>query len=247
MGSRYLAVALDMDGTTLSAARTLTDRTISTLRRVQAAGTRVVLATGRAAAALQPIVDALGLPGEVPAVNFNGACAMYMAAGQPSRQVLSMPLPRDDAAVVLAICERLGLGVVYTCAATTYVPERLGSAEQERLLAEYEGPDPEAEGTLSTRIADVATLLDSELPLKVVGLSSDPEADAARARELLGVEGVELHVIAAEMHVEFLRPTANKAAALRQLCGPEHLNIPLAEMAAFGVSGNACFWVLMSS
>ena len=40
MGSRYLAVALDMDGTTLSAARTLTDRTISTLRRVQAAFTR---------------------------------------------------------------------------------------------------------------------------------------------------------------------------------------------------------------
>ena len=48
-------------------------------------------------------------------------------------------------------------------------------------------------------------------PLKIVLLTSTPDATATRARAAVGAAA---HVVAAEMHVEFLAPGVNKGAAL---------------------------------
>ena len=79
----------------------------------------------------------------------------------------------------------------------------------------------------------MAAAKEEEPPLKIVGFSADPSKDAATARKAL--QGLPVHVIAAEMHIEFLCEGVNKAEALRRLC-----EIKLGDMKshAFGDGNN---------
>lgn len=233
-------VVLDMDGTTLNERSQLAPQTIDAVRRVRAAGVQVVVASGRARLALQPIIDDLCLPGKVLTICFNGACAMYLEAGRPSAAsapLFATPLDRRAACGVLDVCEDLGgLPVVYVCADNTYVARNLQS-QHEVLLSSFEGPNPDESGTSSTRVdPDCRALLDKELPLKLVALSLQPERDAERARELLQKLGVDVHVIAAEVHLEFLPRGVNKGSALEALC--EQLGLQLNQITAFGDNYN---------
>jgi len=71
-------------------------------------------------------------------------------------------------------------------------------------------------------------------PLKIVGLTKTPDVHAAEARELLGGRGI--HVIAAEMHIEFVNEGVNKASGLGPLC--KMLGVPLSSAIAFGDAMN---------
>lgn len=64
-------IALDLDGTTLNQAGTLSVQTIATLKAAQAAGHLVVIATGRPDSISEHFYDELGLTS--PMINFNGA------------------------------------------------------------------------------------------------------------------------------------------------------------------------------
>lgn len=64
-------IALDLDGTTLNADGKLSPLTKTIIHDAQAAGHRVVLATGRPDTISEPIYDELGLT--TPMINFNGA------------------------------------------------------------------------------------------------------------------------------------------------------------------------------
>ena len=72
------------------------------------------------------------------------------------------------------------------------------------------------------------------LALKIVALTPTPDAHAADARAALSGRGI--HVISAEMHIEFVNEHVNKAAALRRLC--DVLGVPLAGVVAFGDAMN---------
>ena len=124
---------------------------------------------------------------------------------------------------------------MYHCAVPNYVARKLIPGS-EALLDAFLGPDPELSGTATTRIEDCRSMLDKELPLKIVMLSAHPEDDAQRARRSLQEQGVDLHVIAAEMHVEFLQVGANKGTALSHLC--ERLGLSMDQIAAFGDNNN---------
>ncbi|MEH0936842.1 HAD family hydrolase [Micromonospora psammae] len=71
MGSTPRLVATDIDGTLLADERTITARTAAVLNRICAAGTPVVLVTGRPIRWLQLVYDQLAAP--LPAICANGA------------------------------------------------------------------------------------------------------------------------------------------------------------------------------
>merc|ERR1712060_1035155 len=66
-------------------------------------------------------------------------------------------------------------------------------------------------------------------------MADNPEESAARAREALP-EGL-VHIVPAEMHVEFTSPPVNKGAGLARLCA-ETLGIALQDVVAFGDNHN---------
>ena len=70
------------------------------------------------------------------------------------------------------------------------------------------------------------------MPLKTVAMANNLEALATKARVLLS-SSVQVHVIHAETHIEFLDLAVNKGASVARLC-TENLGIPLGEAVAFG-------------
>ncbi|ALS21040.1 MULTISPECIES: Cof-type HAD-IIB family hydrolase [Paenibacillus] len=71
---QYQLIALDVDGTLLNDNYELTERTVSTLRRVHEAGSRIVLCTGRAPESSVPIMEQMGFEGVL--IAHNGAATV---------------------------------------------------------------------------------------------------------------------------------------------------------------------------
>ena len=65
----YKLIALDMDGTLLNSEKQITDRTKKTLAQARAKGVKIVLASGRPLAGLQPPLKELDLI-NIPLFNF---------------------------------------------------------------------------------------------------------------------------------------------------------------------------------
>lgn len=233
---RWRAVALDLDGTTLTSQQILALRTIEAIRRADLAGLQIIIATGRPAPAVQRFVDELALPKSIPAVCFNGACALYLQA-RNSEQVadrrevfFSEALTLEATRQVLKVCHEFGWCASFCGPLGSSAAPK--NAEHEGLLCQFES----LEGVTQERVADCMELLAAgECPLKVVAMSTNPEACAAQARAALPEQLV--HIVAAEMHVEFLSPLANKGHALAKLC--DHiLGIALQNVIAFGDNNN---------
>lgn len=98
-------LALDLDGTLLSADKRLATRDIEAVRAAAAMGVRIVLATARPPRSTRPIYNALGLHYGHPnphtlTINYNGALTWDMATSQP---IEHLPLdPQLSRAVVTA-------------------------------------------------------------------------------------------------------------------------------------------------
>ena len=239
-------LALDMDGTTLNNAQELTPRTMAALRAARAAGIEVVIATGRPAYVLQRAIDELALPGGVPCVNFNGACAMRMFTHNMCGSPLAAPpkepellfteaLDEETTVMVLGACEKLGLCVSYTTAdGATASPV---TAEHEALLARFEALEGVAQRRVTPREDGSSTCCRHLVgpALKIIALTATPEASAEAARAVLP-EGL-CYVVAAEVHIEFLRAGVSKGLSLQRLC-TEHLEVPLDAVRAYGDNHN---------
>lgn len=79
-------VAIDMDGTLLPALSTeVSPRNAQALRAAQKAGVIVVIATGRRAAYVAPLVDGLGLRADTPLITSNGAVTRTLAGESMDR------------------------------------------------------------------------------------------------------------------------------------------------------------------
>eukprot|EP00929_Paragymnodinium_shiwhaense_P072250 TRINITY_DN36667_c0_g1_i1.p1 TRINITY_DN36667_c0_g1~~TRINITY_DN36667_c0_g1_i1.p1 ORF type:complete len:337 (+),score=81.36 TRINITY_DN36667_c0_g1_i1:130-1140(+) len=256
----FRAVALDMDGTTLNDAHALTARTVETIRAVHAKDLHVIIATGRPAPAVQPFIDQLRLAKPVPVVCFNGAVAAELspssscssteegnpvteAGAEPSpvssassssesgrRTIFADNLDREAVEQVIKLSRELGLCVMYYLLDGAAAVPR--SAEQEETLQLFE----RIEGFKYRRLEDLDALLAlKEPPLKIVVLATDVQAIAARARDVLP-EGL-CHVVAAEMHVEFVHPSVSKGRTLVRLLRDE-LAVDLEHVIAFGDNEN---------
>lgn len=86
-------IALDLDGTTLNNQSQLTNRTISTLQKVQDEGHIIMIATGRPYRNSKQFYQALGLTS--PLVNFNGALCHLPESKDFYHKTLDLDLVMD--------------------------------------------------------------------------------------------------------------------------------------------------------
>jgi Cof subfamily protein (haloacid dehalogenase superfamily) len=110
-------VVSDMDGTLLDGDSQVSKRNADALRRAQAAGARVVIATGRPVWWLTPVIDA-GFDGI--AVCMNGAVVYDIAAGKVLSSSLLRPRPMRESRFAIAV-ERVGTQLSACWAEPSYV------------------------------------------------------------------------------------------------------------------------------
>ena len=227
-------VAVDMDGTFLNSNGTVSPRNKALASTLVQSGVEFVIATGRPAKALQPIIDGLGLQ-TLPAVTFNGACLQQAHAGKASTLLWQQPLPSDLTQRIINLVSgpTLNLALSYSC--RTKAICLVTTAAHKEQLAEYERLEMVKQDIVVESVDGLmAAAKEEEPPLKIVGFSADPSKDAATARRAL--QGLPVHVIAAEMHIEFLCEGVNKAEALRRLC--EIKGMDMRSVVAFGDGNN---------
>jgi hydroxymethylpyrimidine pyrophosphatase-like HAD family hydrolase len=155
---------------------------------------------------------------------------MFVQADEKKDVVFTEGLTAAATAQVLDICSKLDLCISYSePLGATAAPQ---NSNHEELLRKFE----ELEGVTQERVASCAPLLAANrLPLKVVALTENPEDSAAQARALLPDNAA--HVIAAEMHIEFLHPTVSKGKTLEKFCG-DTFDMKMEDVVAFGDNHN---------
>ncbi|MCF0235269.1 MAG: HAD family phosphatase [Bacteroidaceae bacterium] len=120
MTSPYHMIVLDLDGTLTNAQKIITPRTLDALMRAQAAGLRVVLASGRPTHGIAPLADQLRL-GDYGGfvLSYNGGKIIDWATRQVVyEQVLEADLPPQ----LYAYAQREGL-IIVTYSDTEIVTE----------------------------------------------------------------------------------------------------------------------------
>lgn len=79
----YRVVFVDIDGTLLTSDHRLTERVVTTVRKVTEKGISIILASARMPSAMRPISRALGL--STPMICYNGAYVVSAEPGSPLR------------------------------------------------------------------------------------------------------------------------------------------------------------------
>lgn len=101
---RYKLLVCDIDGTLLTSAGTLTDRTRNAVQRARVAGLRVTIATGRRYMTAKPIIDALDI---VEPVIVQTGALIFDAHNQIILSTTPLPAGVAREAITLLVSERL--------------------------------------------------------------------------------------------------------------------------------------------
>ncbi|HLO02162.1 MAG TPA: Cof-type HAD-IIB family hydrolase [Symbiobacteriaceae bacterium] len=101
----FRLLALDLDGTTLTASHQIPDRTKAAIQTVRERGVTPVIVTGRMQRSAAPYAEELGLKG-LPMVTYNGAFVSLFPSTEP---LYHEPLPLEAARKLAAFCEREGI------------------------------------------------------------------------------------------------------------------------------------------
>ncbi len=221
-------VALDLDGTCLDTGQRLAPRTAETVRAAVAAGTTVVIATGRMYRSALPWAREMGVT--APLLCYQGAL------------VREQPRPGGDGAPGPVLFED---PVAPAAAERALVIAREGNwhyqaYQDDLLLCEEDRP----EAHLYARIAQVEIhYVDDLAPIvrrgstKIVCVVDDRDG-AARCEAAMraGLDGEALVTRSLPQFVEITNPVASKGRALRRLC--EHLGVSLEDIVAVGDAPN---------
>lgn len=179
-------VFIDVDGTILEHGSVIAPSTVAAIRSARAAGHRVYLCTGRAAADIHPDVRAIDVDG---AITNGGAYARHGA-----EVVLSRPMPRDAAERLIAYFEQHGLHYFLQSHDAVYASEGIAAFAEEflrRRRAQREA-DLRKLGTiddLSTEVLTAAYLpvADADLDVIAKAVFLSPASDSLdRAQADLG-------------------------------------------------------------
>ena len=218
-------VAVDMDGTLLRPDSTLSDATVATLRRVRATGAVVCVASGRPAPTIRRYARQLDI-GPIPAVCFNGACAMLLDGDGGEGDVVwrAEHLSRSVVSRVLDVAEHLDLPVYCLPDRSVTAPINDGQTALMDGFDALVGPEGHSARVRTLLPAESSDAADESswlfpAPAQTHRRRREPNPRgrrAGQAREMLSPDLC--HIIAAEQHVEFLMPGANKATGLRSAC-----------------------------
>lgn len=202
------AIVSDLDDTLLNEHHQMTARTEQTLRRLLSQGIKVILASGRSAASMRPIVRQIDTP--YPYIAYNGAQIVNPATGGVLfADEIALELARE----VLAWFEGKGIYVQYYAGDDWYCQTRCDISDEYGRSSGVTGI--EAGMRLSEHIR-------RDVP-KVLAVC---EPDVARALIAQGNEAFagRLNFTTSKPYfIEVTSPTANKGNAVRRLA--EHLGL----------------------
>lgn len=215
-----LGITFDLDDTLLRDDRTISDYTVSVLRRLSEKGVPIVPASGRAKMSMKPFVDQIGC---CPLfIACNGGQVWDARTGELLQQsAFSAELGREIAA----------FGEEYACYAQTYDDEKFYFNELSDWARKYE-----ASSMLPGELVGPLTAFIREPRIKIL-MMAEPEKVAAMlsaARERFA--GRVSVTCSKPFYLEFNPLEATKGNALRAVSS--HLGISLDDVWAFGDSLN---------
>lgn len=215
-------IAIDLDDTLLRDDISISDYTKSVLKRAEAKGIRIVVATGRMFCAARPWGLAIGL-GDVPMVVYTGS----MVARCESGDILSYePMDLSVAQEILAE------GKAHGWYMQTYSHDQLFVPYRDARTDLYE----KVCGVKADVLGD-AFWTPEVPPLKILLYEDDPAVMKEAESVLLGKFGDRAgHVRSRVNFLEFNKKGASKGAALQKLC--EEWHVPLSRLMTFGNAQN---------
>lgn len=221
----FRLAAVDLDGTLLNSAKVLSPRTAAAIAACEAAGIRVVPATGRQLHGLLAITDPAGLLGL--AVCANGAVGAELG----TRRILFEEMLAAEVQLMLAEAMRAVLPDV-RCASVrdggmTFVPE-FGYARLCKFAEHMRDPATMTEYPLDEVVAEPA----AKFVVRHPTLSGEEVLAVLDTLELTGFNVT----TSGAPFIEVMAPGVTKAAGLARLCAD--LGIAADEVIAFGDSRN---------
>jgi hydroxymethylpyrimidine pyrophosphatase-like HAD family hydrolase len=228
---RIRLVALDIDGTLLRSDKALSPRTREALKRARAAGTRLVLVTGRRYPSALRVAEELG--GAVPLVLHNGALVV-----EDGEVLCCRPLARAVARRAIALGRAAGAEPVLHCGARGEGRLLVArTAERGGLVGYYLD---RSRGDVHV-VDDLLAAVDAEEPMQVMfgGTRDEMDALVVRLAARLGAEArIErtVYPVTDLALVDVLDPRVGKAEALTFL--QERWGVAPAETLAIGDNWN---------
>jgi Cof subfamily protein (haloacid dehalogenase superfamily) len=223
---RFAVAAVDIDDTLVGPDGVVSAANAAALQRLVAAGTRVVLASGRSHANMLPFHRMLGLP-PGPIISSQGAVVQDSETGEVRFAYAMAP---DDVAAVTRDGRERGFAVQHYRPGGIHTESRTRWTEYDQTRnaePHVEVPDLLAAGKGDTVPDDV---------MKMIWLG-DPDAIAGVVAETQARHGARLAVLRTDPpYLEFTAAHVNKAMALAAVA--ESLGASRAEVVAFGDGNN---------
>ncbi|MCX7599949.1 MAG: Cof-type HAD-IIB family hydrolase [Armatimonadetes bacterium] len=215
-------MAIDLDGTLVRNDENRVEaEDAEAIRKVQAAGVHVVIATGRPHKSAEELLRRIGLP-DAYVISFNGAMVKRCGDDKP---LMHLTLSPELAREVVEMAVHRHLYLLYFSGDEIYVTHM---SKWGWIYWKRTGLRPEPAGDLRGILSAEAT--------KIV-MMDEPERLARLAKECEQRWSGRLYVTPSRPDIlEFMPLSANKGAALSWLA--ERLGVPLAETLALGDSRN---------
>ena len=218
---RYRLAAIDIDDTLVGSDKQVSIENREAIRRLRAAGCRVVLASGREHHSMQVYQQRLGLDDFV--VSSQGALVVHPPSG---RQLWRRPVSPDLAAALLARGRAEGFDVLL---ATD--DGFVAASTSAWVVDDYAQRD----GTLRVQAGDLDALV-QDGPLKVLWYGPTEMVHASCPVMTAELEGRAEVVITTKHLLEFNAPDATKATGVAAVA--QHYGIARSDVMAFGDSHN---------
>ena len=201
MVSGYKLIAVDMDDTLLNSKLEITPRSLEAVRRVQAMGIHITLATGRMFCSVKPYAEQLGI--NLPLITYQGALVKNALSGEV---LLHRPVPLDLARQVLTRVKEYGYHVNLYVDDHLYVEKITPEAQNYAQICRVD----------VTAVGDLLEFLQVP-PTKVLVIATEEKNDQMMA-EMIPQFGSQLHITKSKpQFLEFSHPKATKGDALAML------------------------------
>ncbi|OON97923.1 MAG: HAD family hydrolase [Epulopiscium sp. Nele67-Bin005] len=219
----YKLIAIDMDGTLLRPDHTISQHTKDTIKKAQAKGVKVVLATGRPLDGVKKYLKELDMiTNEDYLVCFNGALAQNIGTEEVLHHIT---LKGKDLIELHELAQKLGVNIHAFSKDGCITPELTKYAKHESELNDIE-----------VNVIDYSTIDPEE---DIVKIMMTEEGDKLqKAIDQFPEELYEKYTVlrSAPYFVEFLNKNANKGEGVRALA--ERMNVAQEHIMTFGDAGN---------